>query len=420
MEQVLSLSSPRKYTFFQQLVYNLLSHFKRGRLILTLPDGTQKKFGDTDEMIVHLQVKNWIFFKKIVLSGDIGFGESYSDGDWQTDNLVNVIKWAILNMEHSPLMSGSKRKSYSVNLLNVVNRVGHILKRNNLEGSKKNISFHYDLSNDFYKLMLDPSMSYSAGIFANEQSSLEDSQYLKLQKLCEDLDLKSTDHVLEIGCGWGGFAEYAATHYGCKVTGITISKQQFTYAQERIKNAKLEDKVQILFQDYRLLEGEFDKIVSIEMIEAVGDEYLPLYFKKCHDLLKPEGLLVIQAITCPDSRYDAFKNGADWIQKHIFPGSLLPSIGAMNQATLKATTFHLYHLRDIGLHYAKTLRLWRENFFANLQDVKKLGFDDEFIRKWEYYLCYCEAAFAMRNISDVQLTYIKPNNTQSHLNCPDE
>ncbi|EQC48553.1 cyclopropane-fatty-acyl-phospholipid synthase [Bacteriovorax sp. BSW11_IV] len=394
------------------LVCSLLKRMNKGRLTLTFPEGLIVQIGDGIGLSAEIVIKNEGFFKKCMLSGDIGFGESYSDGDWDTPDLTAVVKWLIFNLDNVALASGSKRKSPMMNLMSLMNRVGHIFNRNSKSGSQANISYHYDMSNDFFKLFLDKTMTYSCGIFQDGED-LYKSQLAKYEQLCKDLDLKEGEHVLEIGCGWGGFAEYAATHYKVKVKGITISKEQYDYAKERIANARLEDLVDIVFCDYRNLEGQFDKIVSIEMIEAVGDEFLPTYFEKASSLLRANGVFVIQAITSPDSRYESFKTGVDWIQKHIFPGSLLPSVGAMNRA-IEKTDFHIFSLRDIGLHYATTLRKWRERFEENWGTIAELGYDLELKRKWIYYFCYCEAAFAMRNISNVQVVFIKPNNTEVH------
>lgn len=394
------------------LVCSLLKRMNKGRLTLTFPEGLVVQLGDGIGLSAEIVIKNEEFFKKCMLSGDIGFGESYSDGDWDTPDLTAVVKWLIFNLDNVSLASGSKRKSPMMNLMSLMNRIGHIFNRNSKSGSQANISYHYDMSNDFFKQFLDETMTYSCGIFKDGEN-LYKSQIAKYEQLCKDLDLKEGEHVLEIGCGWGGFAEYAATHYRVKIKGVTISKEQYHYAKKRITNAGLDHLVDIVFCDYRNLEGQFDKIVSIEMIEAVGDEYLPTYFEKASSLLRPNGVFVIQAITSPDSRYESFKTGVDWIQKHIFPGSLLPSVGAMNRA-LEKTDFHIFSLRDIGLHYATTLRKWRERFEENWNSIESLGYDLELKRKWIYYFCYCEAAFAMRNISNVQVVFIKPNNTEVH------
>jgi cyclopropane-fatty-acyl-phospholipid synthase len=253
-------------------------------------------------------------------------------------------------------------------------------------------------------------MTYSSAYFVQPDQSLEHAQYEKYKMMAENLELSSKDHVLEIGCGWGGFATYVAKNYGCKVTGITISKEQLKYAQERVKREGLEDLIELKFCDYRDMSGQFDKVASVEMIEAVGHEFFKSYFSQIHNMLKPNGIACIQAITSPDSRYEQFKNGTDWIQTYIFPGSLLPSIGEINRIINKHTDMHLLNLKDFGIHYAKTLNLWFQRFNQNFEEIKKLGFDEEFKRKWNYYLQYCEAAFYMRNISVVQLTYVRPNN----------
>lgn len=254
-------------------------------------------------------------------------------------------------------------------------------------------------------------MTYSSGYFANEHTSLEESQYAKYDRLAQQLKIKATDHVLEIGSGWGGNAIFLAKKYGCKVTSVTISKEQQKLAMERVHAEKLEDKVSVIIQDYRKITGTFDKIVSIEMLEAVGHQYLETYFEKCQELLKPDGIFAFQVITSPDSRYDKLRNGVDWIQKHIFPGSLLPSVAAINKAINETGDLTLVDLKDMGLDYARTLHLWFIAFNKNLDKVKALGFSETFIRKWNYYLNYCEAAFAMRNINVMQMVYSRPNNT---------
>jgi cyclopropane-fatty-acyl-phospholipid synthase len=399
---------------YEKIFLSFIKRFKKGQLDLTLPSGKTMAIGDGNGINAELIIKNSDFFKKFVLSGDIGFGESFCDGDWETNDLTNLLRWAIQNIETSGIISGSNVKNISVNLFGKLNKLGHYLKKNNKKGSRKNISYHYDLSNDFYEIMLDESMMYSCAVFDSDSLNLKEAQYKKLQMLCNDLNITNGDHILEIGCGWGGFAIYAATKYDCQITGITISKEQFDYATRKVKELGLEDKITILMKDYRDLDGKYDKIISIEMIEAVGHDYLPKYFQKIDHLLKKDGVAVIQAITSPDSRYDSFRQGVDFIQKHIFPGSLLPSIRAMTKACTK-TELYIFNLRDIGAHYAKTLRLWDEKVEKDKDKIKELGMDEIFFKKWKYYLCYCEAAFAERNISDIQLTLIKPNNTKYRL-----
>jgi len=378
---------------------------------MTLPDGHRVFLGNGEDPIrASIRVVRQDFFRKCVLSGDIGFGESYVEGDWETESITDVIRWMILNVETNPAMSGSRLTGWSLNWLRAANRLWHRLRPNSLRGSRANIQAHYDLSNEFFKLFLDPSMTYSSAIFDTHEDNLERAQWHKYDRLCRKLKLKPTDHVLEIGCGWGGFAVHAAKHYGCRVTGLTISKEQLAYARERIAGEGLQSLVEIRFQDYRDLTGSFDKIVSIEMLEAVGHEYLPVFFAKCHEVLKPDGFLGLQVITSPDHRYEEFRKGVDWIQKHIFPGSLLPSIAAMNQAVHQTSDLVLHHLEDLAPHYAKTLSRWAKNLEARKADVLSLGFDEVFLRKWNYYFGYCEAAFAMRNIAVVQMVYTRPNN----------
>lgn len=397
--------------FYERTVMSLLDKMTLGKLNITMPDGSLRVIGSGDgEIVANVKINDRSFFKRCVLYGDVGFGEAYVEGEWETDNITNVIKWFLLNVERAPGVSGSITQSAVLNILKAFNTVRHLRRSNSVKGSRKNISEHYDLNNDFFALFLDPSMTYSSAYFRDDEQDLEQAQYEKYDRLCQHLKLQPTDHVLEIGSGWGGNAIHIATKYGCKVTTLTISEEQYKLATERVAKHNLTDKVNVVVQDYRKVTGQFDKIVSIEMLEAVGAEYLEPYFKKCHELLKKDGILGIQVITCPDSRFEQLKNGVDWIQKHIFPGSLLPSVGALNDAINKTGDLTLVDLKDMGLHYARTLSTWYERFNANLPEVKKLGFDDTFIRKWNYYLCYCEAAFAMRNINVMQMIYARPNN----------
>jgi cyclopropane-fatty-acyl-phospholipid synthase len=406
-----TLTLVKKNSFYQDIVLKFLSGMDKGNLYLTLPDGEQIRIGNGEGYITaSIRINSTEFYKQVILFGDIGFGEAYVNGLWDTDNITNVIKWVLLNIENAPGLSGSKTQTLALNLLKWFNKLAHYKRANSIDGSKKNISAHYDLNNDFFASFLDPTMTYSGAYFYKDGISLEEAQLAKYERLCRQLHLKPTDHVLEIGSGWGGNAIYMAKNYGCKVTSLTISAEQHKMAVERVEAEGLNNRVNILMQDYRLMEGQFDKIVSVEMLEAVGHNYLDLYFKKCHDLLKKNGILAIQVITSPDPRYDSLRKGVDWIQKHIFPGSLLPSISAINGAINRTGDLTMVDLKDIGLHYATTLKLWFDQFNANLPTVRSLGFDDTFIRKWNYYLCYCEAAFAMRNINVMQMVYSRPNN----------
>lgn len=401
-----------KPSFYEKIVLGLLSKMELGRLLLTMPNGEQVVFGNGEGSIqASLRITNSQFFKRCVLYGDIGFGEAYTEGEWETDNICAVISWVILNVENAPGLSGGASSGFFLNILKWLNRLSHQQRANSLHGSRRNISEHYDLNNRFFELFLDPSMTYSSAYFSEKTMSLEQAQMAKYERLCEQLHIKESDHVLEIGCGWGANAVYMAKHYGCRVTSVTISKEQFAYTVERVKKENLSDRIQVVLQDYREISGSFDKLVSIEMLEAVGADYYSTYFKQCASLLKKNGLLGIQVITCPDSRFESLKNGVDWIQKHIFPGSLLPSVAAINKAVNQVSDLSLVDLKDIGLDYANTLHIWHQNFNNKLAEVRQLGFDDYFIRKWNYYLSYCEAAFAMRNIHVMQMIYSRPNNT---------
>ena len=402
-----------KRGFYEKVILSLFTKMNMGTLEITMPSGEFIRLGTGEGNIrATIRIKDSSFFKRCVLYGDIGFGEAYMDGIWETDSITNLISWFLLNVDNAPTVSGSSVQNVTLNILKIFNKIYHFKRANSVNGSRKNISEHYDLNNDFFALFLDPTMTYSSAYFREEAMGLQQAQVEKYDRLCRELHLKPTDHVLEIGTGWGGNAIYMAKTYGCRVTTATISEEQYKLAKERIEKENLSDKINIVLKDYRLLEGTFDKIVSIEMLEAVGAEFLDVYFKKCNDLLAKQGILAIQVITCPDSRFDSLRTGVDWIQKHIFPGSLLPSVSAINKSVNNTGNMTLVDLKDIGLHYAKTLAMWREQFNAQLDGVKQLGFDERFIRKWNYYLSYCEGAFAMRNINVMQMVYARPNNTQ--------
>ena len=399
-----------EFKFYKKIVLGILGKMNEGRLNLILPDGEILVLGNNNKITAALRINNPEFFRKVVLFGDIGFGESYVDGDWDTDDLTNVISWLILNIENNPAISGTSQKFSPISWLKSLNRIYHKFNSNTKSGSRKNISNHYDLNNDFFKLWLDESMSYSSALFKDESTSLYDAQIEKYDRICRELKIKDTDSVLEIGTGWGGFCTHAAKNYGCNVTTVTISQEQYKYSTDLVKSLGLEDKIKVLLCDYREISGSYDKIVSIEMLEAVGHEFLPAYFAKINEVLKKDGSAALQVITSHDSNYDKLRKGVDWIQKHIFPGSLLPSIGAINNAVNKTGNLYLHDLKNFGLDYARTLRTWRHRFNDNLESIYKLNFDNEFVRKWNYYLCYCEAAFAMRNINVVQMIYTRPNN----------
>jgi len=287
-------------------------------------------------------------------------------------------------------------------------KVFHWLNRNSKSGSARNIAAHYDLGNALYRLILDETMAYSCGIFADEHTTLAQASRAKFDVACRKLDLKSHDHLLEIGTGWGGLAIHAARHYGCRVTTTTISREQHAYARSQIAAAGLSDRVTLLLEDYRDLHGSYDKLVSIEMIEAVGARYLDTYLRKCASLLRPEGAMLLQAITIQDQYYKQALRSVDYIQRFIFPGSFIPSVKAIAASLARVTDLKIFHLEDIGPHYARTLAAWRNNFFEHIAEIKRLGFSESFARLWEFYLCYCEGGFAERQLGDVQMLLTKP------------
>ncbi len=400
---------------YRGLVLGSFVNMTRGCLRLELPDHTAHTVGEAavPTHLAQIRVRREAFFKKCFWTGDIGFAESYIDGDWDTPDLTAVIAHFIRNVDTAPTLSGSRRAQvHALNLLRLANRAGHLLRANTRAMARRNISEHYDLSNDFFALWLDPSMMYSAARWPAHapQLPLEAAQREKNDLLCRQLRLQPADHVLEIGTGWGGWSIHAARNYGCRVTTVTISQQQFDLARRRVAAAGLSGRVDVQLRDFRDLTGHFDKIVSIEMLEAIGHRNQETFAGVVSRLLKPEGLLALQFITCPDARYDQFRRGVDFIQKHIFPGSLLLSLNRMNALLSRSGGFILHAADDFGPDYARTLRLWRENFHARLEQVRALNFDERFIRKWTYYLCYCEAAFALRNISVVHTLHTRANN----------
>lgn len=408
----LMIAPPKgKHKMSRDLVLSALKGMSRGRMEIRCADGLEVVIGQPDDRVsAKIFVHNHEFFDKCLLYSHIGFAESYMDGDWDTPDIKSVISWFVLNLEDSTVFEGSSGKKLFMNSLGWLNRVTHLLRSNTVAGSKKNISEHYDLSNELFALFLDPTMSYSSAKFTRSDMTLEEAQMEKVDSMCRKLRLVPSDHLLEIGSGWGTLAIHAARKYGCKVTTITISEQQFAYARQRIEESGLSSQIDIRMCDYRYMEGIFDKIVSVEMIEAVGDKFMETYFASINRLLKPHGLVGIQMITCPDSRYKILQDNVDFIQKYIFPGSLLPSVGRVTEALNRTGSLNLFELEDIGLSYAKTLDIWHENFNRKLDEVRALGFDERFIRKWNYYFKYCSAAFAMRNISAVQAIYTRPNN----------
>ena len=387
---------------YKKIIHQRLSQIKDAHIIIK--DGKSiNKYGKPGNLSAKINILDTAFYKNIILGGTIGASESFIRGEWSSPNLTNVIRVLARNTE-----AQDKLENLFTLLSQPFLKVMHKLNENSVRGSKKNISRHYDLSNDFFSLFLDKNMMYSSAIYKSRKTNLEDASTNKLDVICKKLNLKKTDHVIEIGTGWGGFAIYAAKNYGCKVTTTTISIEQYKFAKQKIKEAGLGKKIKVLLKDYRLLKGQYDKLVSIEMIEAVGYQFYDEYFKIIGQLLKNDGEALIQAITIKDQRYSKAIQSVDFIQKYIFPGSCIPSITAIQNSLTNSTDLVINDIRDIGHHYARTLADWRKRFLKNKQEIRKLGFDDKFLRMWLFYFAYCEGGFEEKVISDIHLHITKP------------
>ena len=397
----------------KRILFSRLTGLQYGSI--TFREGeTEMRFGqshptsDLTEIHVTLDIKNTQFYGEVVFGGSIGAGEAYMQGYFECSNLTDLIRLMARNQSLlDNLEQGLAR------LTAPIQKWLHFINKNTQLGSRRNIAAHYDLGNDFFEMMLDPTMMYSSAVFQSPDQTLEEASYTKLDMICKKLALTKADHVLEIGTGWGGFAIYAAKHYGCRVTTTTISQQQYLLASARIEAEGLSDQIEILLSDYRELKGTYDKLVSIEMIEAVGHQFYDTYFGKCSQLLKPNGLMLLQAITISDQRYESATKSVDFIQRYIFPGSCIPSVTAMLNSITKATDMRLFNLEDIGPHYATTLARWRQNFFKHIDEIRALGYPETFIRMWDFYLCYCEGGFEERALGDVHLLLVKPENRRS-------
>jgi cyclopropane-fatty-acyl-phospholipid synthase len=389
----------------RKLLLGQLSKLQHGALRIVEPAGDHRFGKRTSEcdLAVTVHVENAQFFADVAFGGTVGAGEAYIRGLWKCDDLTSLIRLFLVNRD---LMNGMDGR-WAV-FTKPFLKAFHTLNRNSKEGSARNISAHYDLGNDLYELMLDETMMYSCAIYPRPDATLHEAQIAKLDAVCQKLALTPQDHLVEIGTGWGGLAIHAATNYGCRVTTTTISREQHDYAKAKIEKLGLANRITLLFQDYRDLQGQYDKLVSIEMIEAVGADFLETYLAKCSSLLKPNGTMLLQAITIQDQFYERALGQVDYIQRFIFPGSFIPSITAITTAACQATDLKVSHLEDIGPHYAATLRHWRERFFANLPSVRKLGLNDAFVRMWEFYLCYCEGGFMERALGDVHILLSKP------------
>ena len=390
---------------FRTKLISRLKNIPSGRLFIEDTDEVHA-CGDGDqsgEINARIIIHDKGTYRDIALGGSLGAAEAFMQGKWTTPDLLALVRLMSINIDFLNQMDDSKFLPQRI-----TDKIYHWLNRNTQTRSKQNIAAHYDLSNEFFALFLDPKMMYSSAIFANAESDLDDAAVFKLDVICLKLELKPTDHLLEIGTGWGGLAIHAAQYYGCRVTTTTISKEQYEAATTRVRQAGLEDRVTVLFEDYRNLQGSFDKLVSIEMIEAVGPQFYKDYFHGCSSLLKADGLMLLQSITIPAQRYEYALKSIDFIQRYIFPGGSLPSHEIILSSVKKYSDLEMVAMQEIGEDYAKTLQIWRQRFNNKLDQVRHLGFDDVFIRMWQYYLCYCQGAFEERVIGTSQILFAKP------------
>ncbi|TQI79660.1 cyclopropane-fatty-acyl-phospholipid synthase [Serratia fonticola] len=384
----------------RHIIFTLLQQLQGGGLLLREPGFGETRFGDVNAPLqAEVDVCDLRAYRRVLLGGSIAAGESYIDGDWSSPDLTCLLQLLASNMQLVDKLEA--RLSW---LTAPWHGLIHLLRRNSKRQARRNIAAHYDLGNHFYQQFLDRDMLYSSALYTEAHLTLEQAQQAKMRRLCHQLALQPTDHLLEIGTGWGALAEFAAREYGCRVTTTTISQAQYDYARQRIHQAGLEDRVTVLFEDYRQLKGQYDKLVSVEMIEAVGKRFLPLFVKRCQQLLKPKGKMVLQAITITDQRYQQYSRSVDFIQRYVFPGGFLPSITALCDTLTRHSDLVMCDLFDIGRDYARTLQEWRQRFEHHWPALHNQGFDERFQRLWRFYLCYCEAGFLARTISTVQLS----------------
>lgn len=391
-------------------LFTTVDQLASGRLAVCDPDGSQTILGQAQTAPLRVEVRDWTFYAYAAFGGTSGIGQAWILGLWDTQQLVEVTRLFVRERDTMSAMEGGSAK-----LRLPIYKLMEWRRRNTVSGSARNISAHYDLGNDFFKLFLDDSMTYSAGVFASEATSLAEAQHEKYDLICRKLNLQPGDQVLEIGTGWGGFAVHAATHYGCQITTTTISQEQFDLASARVRKAGLEDRITLLKQDYRTLTGQYNKLVSIEMIEAVGHDFLPAYFRKLDELLTDDGEAVIQAITIQDQYYEQMRQGTDFIREYIFPGGHLPCVREMLRVTAEHTSLRLFHLDDFGQDYARTLKIWREAFHKAQAQVTALGYSREFRRMWDFYLASCEAGFRETSTSVVHVHFTKPGCRRERL-----
>ncbi|BBT40169.1 cyclopropane-fatty-acyl-phospholipid synthase family protein [Pseudomonas guariconensis] len=387
-----------------------LGKLRHGHLRL-LCHGQQWSFGEASSPLqAEVEVLDDATWSLIAGNGSIGAGEAYIHGYWRSPDLARVTRLFVANLDVLDALEGGLARLGRPAL-----RLLHRLNRNSRRGARRNILAHYDLGNALFEQLLDPTMMYSAAQFEYPEQSLEQAQLHKLERICQKLELRAQDHLLEIGCGWGSLAIHAATHFGCRVTTTTLSQAQYAYTQARVRALGLEQQITVLCDDYRDLKGTFDKLVSIEMIEAVGHRYLPVYFRQCAALLKPDGLMLLQAITIRDQRYAQARRSVDFIQRYIFPGGALPSLSVLLDTASRQTALNLVHLEDFGLDYARTLEHWRDNLRKSRTLLADQGYDDTFQRLWEFYLCYCQGGFEERAIGVAQLLWAAPQARRAPL-----
>lgn len=378
-------------------------NLRQGRLRLIYQD-RQWLFGDVDSALhAEVEIFDEAAWGMVAANGSIGAGEAYIHGYWRSPDLAAVTRLFVANIEVLDALEGGLAR-----LGRPILRLLHWLNRNSRRGARRNILAHYDLGNALFERLLDPTMMYSAAMFDSLEQSLEQGQLNKLERICVKLALCPGDHLLEIGTGWGSLAIHAATHHGCRVTTTTLSEAQYAHTLQRVQDLGLQHRITVLREDYRDLRGRFDKLVSIEMIEAVGHRYLPVYFQRCASLLKDDGLMLLQAITIRDQRYEQARRSVDFIQRYIFPGGALPSLSVMLQTASCHTALNLVHMEDFGLDYARTLQHWRDNLRQSRTALTELGYDDTFQRLWEFYLCYCQGGFEERTIGVAQLLWAAP------------
>lgn len=388
----------------REQIIKKIAGIRGGLLIVQDPWGEWTCGTEHETCCVNITVHDSSFYWHLLLGGSNGVARAWMHGAWSCDDLTALFQLLLRNQEIMDNLESGPGK-----IANSVYSLLHRLNNNSPRGSRDNIHAHYDLGNDLFELFLDETMTYSSGIYLDESSTLHEASIEKLDRICRKLSLDSSMHILETGCGWGSFAIHAAGNYGCRVTTTTISREQYDYAAARIRAAGLEDRITLLFEDYRQLTGKYDRIVSIEMVEAVGHRYLPVYFGKCSKLLKAHGQMLVQVITMPDHRYEQYLKQSDFIQQFIFPGSCCPSLNALSNAITAGSDMKINHIEDISPHYATTLMQWRHNFKSRENDVLAAGYDAGFIRLWEFYLCYCEAGFRERYTGDLQIVLNKPD-----------